>query len=66
MEIHQCENRDFKTLRTTIQTAVSDILNVEIESEVFYKTMLDSLTVFKDRHMELRLNLLPQVFQFTG
>lgn len=65
-ELRQRENRDSKTLRATIQSEVAGILNGEIESEVFYKTMLDSLTVFKDRHMELRLNLLPQVFQFAG
>lgn len=65
-DLRQRKNRDFKTLRATIQSEVAGILNGEIESEVFCKTMLDSLTVFKDRHMELRLNLLPQVFQFAG
>jgi hypothetical protein len=64
-ERRQYENRDAKALRAAIQREVSDILSGEIESEVFCKTMLDSLTVFKDRHMELRLNLLPQVFQFV-
>ena len=65
-EFRQNANRDSKELRTVIQAEVSDILNGEIESEVFCKTMLDSLTVFKDRHMELRLRFLPQVFQFAG
>jgi hypothetical protein len=65
-ELRQNEKRDYKELHTDIQTKVSGILNGEIESEVFCKTMLDSLTVFKDRHMELRLKLLPQVFLFTG
>ena len=62
--LRQRENRDSKTLGTIIQAEVTGILNGEIESEVFYKTMLNSLTVFKDRHMELQLNLVPQVFQF--
>ena len=65
-ELRQQEKRDSKALRVAIQDEISGILNGEIESEVFYKTMLDSLTVFKDRHLELRLNLLPQVFQFVG
>lgn len=65
-ELRQDEKQDPKALCTTIQAEVSGILKGEIESEVFSKTMLDSLTVFKDRHMELRLNLLPQVFRFTG
>ena len=65
-ELRRCEGRDFNVLRANIQSAVLDILNGEIESDVFYKTMLNSLTVFKDRHMELRLTLLPQVFWFSG
>lgn len=59
-------NQDSEALRSKIQTEVIAILHGETESEVFYKTLLQSLTVFKDRHMELRLNLLPQVFQFIG
>lgn len=58
--------QDATALRTEITQKVADILNGKIESEVFYKTMLDRLTVFKDRHMELRLNWMPQVFWFTG
>lgn len=59
-------NQDSTALRTQIQSEVTAIVNGETESEVFYKTILKSLTVFKDRHMELRLNWLPQVFHFTG
>ena len=58
--------QDFSALRTQIHSEVSAILKGEIESEVFYKTLLQSLTVFKDRHMTLRLNWLPQVFHFSG
>ena len=49
-----------------IRAVVAGILKGEIESEVFYKTMLESLTVFKDRHMELRLCELPQIVNFLG
>ena len=66
VELRQKEHRDTKTLRSTIQSEVTDILSGKIESEVFYKSMLNSLTVFKDRHMELRLNLLSQLFRFAG
>ena len=58
-------NQDCVALRTQIQSEVAAIMNGEIESEVFYKTLLQNLTVFKDRHMELRLNWLPQVFHFS-
>lgn len=51
--------------RSAIEADVAGILNGEIESEAFFKTMLEQLTVFKDRHLELRLKLLPQVFHFT-
>lgn len=65
-EDNPCECQDSQTPETVIQAEVSCILNGEIESEAFFKNMLYTLTVFKDRHMELRLHLLPQVFQFTG
>ena len=61
------ENKqDPEALRGKIQADITAILQGETGSEVFYKTMLQSLTVFKDRPMELRLNWLPQVFYFTG
>jgi len=58
-------NQDSQGLRWKIQEKVTAILNGDIDSEVFYKVLLQSLTVFKDRHMELRLNWLPQVFFFA-
>ena len=64
-ELRQWENRDAQTLKAVIRSEVSGILSGDIQSEVFCKTVLDRLTVFKDRHIELRLNLLPQVFQFV-
>ena len=60
------ENKqDSAALRSKIQAEVTAILQGETESEVFYKTLLQSLTVFKDRHLELRLNWLPHVFHFV-
>ena len=65
-ELRQKENRDSKALRSAIQSELSDILSGKIESEAFCKNMLESLTVFRDRRMELRLQRLPQVFRFAG
>lgn len=65
-EQRQKEKKDPHTLKASIESEVTAILSGETESDVFYKTILHSLTVFKDRHMELRLNHLPQVFQFAG
>lgn len=53
-------------LRSKIEKELKRILSGETESEVFCKNILHSLTVYPDRHMELRLNHLPQVFHFTG
>lgn len=45
---------------------LSSILSGETVSEGFCKSILDYITVFKDRHLELRLLHLPQVFHFLG
>lgn len=53
-------------LKQAIQAEVTDLLNFQVESEVLGKTLLNSLTVFQDKHMELRLNDLPMIFWFAG
>lgn len=60
------ENVDRNKLKNTIADDLAAIFSGEIECNVFYKPLLHSITVFKDRHMELRLNGLPQVFRFVG
>ncbi len=62
----QAEARhDPQDRKAEISRTVAAILSGETESEVFSKAMLDCLTVYKDKHMELKLNGLPQVFQFA-
>ena len=56
---------DPTSLKAQIHSEVSAILRGKTSSEVFYKIILESLTVFKDHHMELRLNWLSHVFHFT-
>ena len=56
--------RSPQQLRSEIQEEVRQILTCETESEVFFKHLLDSLTVFKDRRMELKLCGLPFVYHF--
>lgn len=53
-------------LKEAIREEVAALLKGKTESEVLSKTLLNNLTVFKDQHMELRLNHLPHVFRFTG
>ena len=62
----QEQNQDFSTLRRKIQMQVTSILSGEMESEVFYKNMLSSMTVFKDRHIVVKLNNLVRSFWFVG
>ena len=52
-------------LEAEISAKIHGILAGERESKIFYRTILQSLTVFQDRHMELRLNQLPRVFRFA-
>lgn len=51
-------------MRSDIQDRIAAVLKGDIESEAVYKVLIDKLTVFQDRHMELQLNHLPQVFTF--
>lgn len=64
-EKRQCESNDPQHLKAAIQSEVAAILEGERSSEVFSKMLISSLTVFRDRHMDLRLNYLPQVFRFA-
>jgi len=56
---------DPEALRSNLRREVLWILSGDRESQAFYKTLLQSLTVFKDRHTELRLHQLPLVFHFA-
>ena len=55
---------DIKTIKKDIFREVYSILNGETDSDLFVKTMLHSITVFKDRHLELRLNYLLKTFYY--
>ncbi|MBQ7129855.1 MAG: recombinase family protein [Oscillospiraceae bacterium] len=57
--------QDPEALRANLRREVLWILSGDRESQAFYKTLLQSLTVFKDRHTELRLHQLPLVFHFA-
>ena len=51
-------------IRANLQEEILQLLEGRKESEAFYKHLLDHLTVFPDRHLELRLKYLPQIFHF--
>lgn len=60
------QGRGTAQLKKAIRDEVTALLNCETESEVFSKILIESLTVFKNRQIKLRLNHLPQVFCFVG
>ena len=64
--LRQQQQRDFSAIREEIQARAAGILKMEPVSDAFCKTILLSLTVVPDRHMELRLKELPHVFHFQS
>lgn len=62
----QADAADTQHLKEAIRGEVGAILRGEMDSEVLSKTLLDQMTVFKDRHIELKLNALPMVFHFAA
>lgn len=60
------KNKDREALKREITDELSRILRGEKESELLFKMILQSITVYKNRHIELKLNLLPQIFHFAG
>lgn len=57
---------DDSALRENLEAQLRAVLSLETVSQVFCKTLVDRITVFRDRHLELRLNGLPHIFQFSG
>ncbi len=53
-------------LKEQLQEELRALLMCETESDSLYKCLLNNITVFGDRHLELRLNALPHVFGFIG
>lgn len=64
--VRQQQQRDLSAIREEIQARVAGILKMEPVSDAFCKTILESITVFPDRHMELRLKELPPIFHFQS
>ena len=44
---------------------MTEIVNGKADSEVLYKNALDRMVVYKDRKVEVFLNLLPQKWTFV-
>lgn len=67
--IRELEQRITDSLETDrssdeLRPALMDLLRFETESDTLLRAVLDRVTVFRDRHVELRLRGLPQIFRF--
>ena len=65
-ETQQGNDGDTVLLKQEIQAEISALLDYRAESEMLSKSLLKDLTVFPDKHLELRLKDLPMVFWFAG
>ena len=53
------------TLREDIKKHVTAIVNGDCDDEVFLKNSLDHMIIYRERRIEVRLNLLPQKWCFV-
>ena len=56
-----------KTVLQNLQmdhTGITALISGITENDALYRSILDGLTIHKDRHIELRLKELSQVFLF--
>ena len=56
---------DASSLADDVRQKVKAIVRGETDSEVFYKNILDHITVYRGGRVELHLNLLPQKWVFV-
>ena len=54
-----------ETLQRDVKKKITAIVGGETDSEVFYKNLLDHMVVYKDKKVEVHLNLLPQKWVFV-
>ncbi len=52
------------TLKTDVKSHIGDLLGREAD-ETFQKSILDTMIVYPDRRLEVRLNLLPTKWRFV-
>ena len=59
------KTKDLASHRTGMKRNIEAILKGKKGRDVFYRNLLEQMVVYKDNRVELRLNHLPQEFQFT-
>ena len=54
-----------EALRKDVKKKITAIVSGETDSEVFYKNLLDHMVIYKDKRVDVYLNLLPQKWVFV-
>lgn len=55
-----------RPLEEELRQEISALLSGDLASDIFYQTILERITVFRDGRMELKFNHIPHVFRFIG
>ena len=64
-QIFLLKNKTFNSgFYDEIKNYILNILNGEVECDTFYRSITERITVFRDKHTEVKLNNLPLVFHF--
>ena len=58
-------NYETGTLRSDIKAKIVDMVSGLTDSEIFYKNILDHMIIYPGQRVEVRLNLLPQRWNFV-
>lgn len=64
MDSLENKSDDVQMKRREIRKTLLSVINGDLDSRLFYQTILDSITVFRSKNMELRLKELPHIFCF--
>lgn len=58
-------SHELETLQNDVKKKITALVGGETDSEVFYKNLLDHMVVYKDRRVEVHINLLPQKWLYV-
>ena len=58
-------NYETGSLRKDVKSKIVDMVSGLADSDIFYKNVLDHMIIYPDQRVEVRLNLLPQRWNFV-
>jgi len=63
-QLHKNDAEARQTQAQQAEKVASSMLDGKLDGEAFYKNLVEQITVFPDRHLELKLHGLPHIFHF--